>query len=198
MIASLPSIPASHPAQAAPSPRLSAAAEAQPAADDERTADTTAADDGKGRESGAVPARGAATSGLSKEEQRVLDQLEARDREVRIHEAAHMAAGGSLVRGSASYSYQRGPDGKLYAIGGEVSLDVSEGRTPEETLAKADKIRAAALAPAQPSGQDMHVAAAAARMAAEAQAELASRARQAYQSGSDPTSGPGALIDRFA
>ncbi len=198
MIASLPSLPASHPAPAVSSPRLNAAAQEQLAADDGRTEATPDADDGQTRRSGATAAQDSATSGLSKDEQRVLDQLEARDREVRAHEAAHLATAGSLARGGASYSYQRGPDGQMYAIGGEVSLDVSEGRTPEESLAKAERIRAAALAPAQPSGKDMQVAAAATRMAAEARSELASQARQAYQSGDDTESGPGALIDRFA
>lgn len=102
---------------------------------------------------------------------RVLAQLKAADREVRAHEQAHMAAGAGIT-GAASYTYKTGPDGKQYAVAGEVPVDTSAGRTPEETLAKAQKIRAAALAPAQPSAQDYKVAQTAAKMKLSAQAEL--------------------------
>ena len=110
---------------------------------------------------------------LSPEARRKVTELKRTDQEVRAHEAAHMAAGGSLVRGGASYGTERGPDGKLYAVSGEVSLDASPARTPEATLAKAQRVRAAALAPADPSAQDRAVAAQASAMAAEAAAELA-------------------------
>lgn len=103
---------------------------------------------------------------------RVLAQLKAADREVRAHEQAHMAAGAGIT-GSASYTYKTGPDGKQYAVAGEVPVDTSAGRTPEETLAKAQKIRAAALAPAQPSAQDYKVAQTAASMQQTARIEMA-------------------------
>jgi hypothetical protein len=101
-----------------------------------------------------------------------IKQLKSRDREVRAHEAAHIAAGGSTVRSGAKLSYVRGPDGVLYATGGEVSIDTSPASTPEATLAKAEKIRRAALAPAHPSQQDRAVAAAAARMAMQARQQI--------------------------
>lgn len=103
---------------------------------------------------------------------RVLAQLKAADREVKAHEQAHMAAGGGLT-GAASYTYKTGPDGKQYAVAGEVPVDTSAGRTPEETLAKAQKIRAAALAPAQPSAQDYKVAQTAASLQQAARIEIA-------------------------
>ena len=103
---------------------------------------------------------------------RVLAQLKAADREVRAHEQAHMAAGAGIT-GSASYTYKTGPDGKQYAVAGEVPVDTSAGRTPEETLVKAQKIRAAALAPAQPSAQDYKVAQTAASMQQSARIEIA-------------------------
>lgn len=109
---------------------------------------------------------------LTPEDQRLVDKLVATDRTVRAHERAHLSAGGDLVRGSASFEYQTGPDGKRYAVGGEVSIDTSKGRTPEETIPKAQRIRAAALAPANPSSQDQHVAAMASRMEMQAQQEL--------------------------
>lgn len=105
------------------------------------------------------------------QEQRVIDQLESRDREVRAHEQAHAAVGGSLA-GSPSYEYQTGPDGKKYAVGGEVSIDVSKTNDPETTIRKMQTVRAAALAPAEPSSQDRKVAAEASRNIAEARAEL--------------------------
>lgn len=90
---------------------------------------------------------------------------------------SHLAAGAGLVRGGPSYTYQRGPDGQLYAVGGEVSIDTSPGRTPEETIRRAQQIRAAALAPADPSAQDRQVAAAASRMELEAHIQAAQDTR---------------------
>ena len=111
---------------------------------------------------------------LSPDEQRQVQGLESRDREVKAHEAAHMAAAAGLVRGGMSFSYQTGPDGQRYAVGGEVSIDSSPvAGDPQATLAKASQIQAAALAPADPSAQDRAVAASAAQMAMEARLELA-------------------------
>ncbi|NVK24917.1 MAG: hypothetical protein HWE10_08310 [Gammaproteobacteria bacterium] len=104
-------------------------------------------------------------------EQKVIDQLEDRDREVKTHEQAHAAVGGALA-GAPSYQYQTGPDGKRYAVGGEVSIDVSVENDPEETIRKMQTVQAAALAPAEPSAQDRKVAAQASRNIAEARAEL--------------------------
>ena len=117
------------------------------------------------------------TAALSEEDQKQVEQLKARDSEVRAHEQAHMAAAGGVSVSGPSYSYQQGPDGKRYAIGGNVSIDVSPGRTPEDTLRKAQAIERAALAPAEPSGQDQAVAAQARQMALQAMAEQAA-ARQ--------------------
>ncbi|MCG6968135.1 MAG: catalase, partial [Gammaproteobacteria bacterium] len=115
---------------------------------------------------------------MSREEQQQAQEMAARDREVKAHEAAHKAAGGGLT-GPASYTYATGPDGKRYATGGEVSVDTSAvPGDPQATLIKANRIQAAALAPAQPSGQDRKVAAQAAQMAAEARADMIQRKRQ--------------------
>ncbi|MGM0413063.1 MAG: putative metalloprotease CJM1_0395 family protein [Pseudomonadota bacterium] len=104
--------------------------------------------------------------------ERALQELSNRDREVRSHEQAHLAAGGSLTS-SVSYSFIVGPDGKRYAIGGNVDVDTSPvSDDPEATLEKARKVRAAALAPANPSPQDRQIAAEAAQMAQEARMEL--------------------------
>ena len=116
-------------------------------------------------------------SGLSDEEKRQVEQLQQRDREVKAHELAHKAVGGRYVTGG-SFTYQTGPDGVRYAIGGEVSIDTSNGSTPEETLRKAELIRRAALAPADPSPQDYRVASQAGLVAAQARAEISAEQRE--------------------
>lgn len=108
---------------------------------------------------------------LSREEQRIVSELQAADTNVRAHEAAHMAAGGGLTS-PASYTYERGPDNKMYAVAGEVGISTSQGNTPQESLNKAQTIRRAALAPADPSPQDLKVAAQAASMEMSARAEI--------------------------
>ncbi|MBC3872979.1 putative metalloprotease CJM1_0395 family protein [Undibacterium flavidum] len=109
---------------------------------------------------------------LSAAEAAQVAKLQARDRQVRLHEMAHLAASGGLATSGASFTYQKGPDGVDYAVGGEVSIDTSPGRTPEDTIARARQIQAAALAPADPSGQDRAVAAMAQQMEIEANGQL--------------------------
>jgi len=110
---------------------------------------------------------------LSSEETQQVAELKSRDREVRTHEMAHMMVGGSLVRKGASYSYQTGPDGQRYAVGGEVSIDSSAvSGDPSATIRKMQQVKRAALAPAEPSSQDRAVAAAAAQTEAAARQEL--------------------------
>ena len=105
-------------------------------------------------------------------EQQIIRSLESRDKEVRTHERAHAAVGGAYT-GSPSYSFEIGPDGKKYAVEGEVAVDVTPvAGDPQETIAKMKKVQAAALAPANPSSQDIRVAASASSIIAEAQAEL--------------------------
>lgn len=109
---------------------------------------------------------------LSEDDLALIEQLKVRDREVRLHEAAHAAVGGRYA-GSPSYDFTRGPDGRNYATGGEVSISTSEvPGDPQATIEKARVIQAAALAPAQPSSQDRQVAASAAQMEVQARAEL--------------------------
>lgn len=120
------------------------------------------------------PADGQAeASDVTPEQKAQIDKLKETDRKVQTHEQAHMAAGGGLVTGGATYTYKTGPDGKQYAVAGEVHIDTSEERDPSATLRKAERIKAAALAPADPSGQDRSVAASADAMATKARQELA-------------------------
>jgi hypothetical protein len=109
---------------------------------------------------------------LSNEAQAEISRLKARDTQVHQHEQAHLSAAAGLDVSNASFTYQRGPNGVNYAVAGEVKIDTSPGRTPEETLAKAEKIRDTALAPADPSAVDRSVAAKAQHMVMEARAEL--------------------------
>lgn len=115
---------------------------------------------------------------LTDAEKKQVEELKKRDAEVRAHEQAHLAAAGSLAMSGANYVFQTGPDGKPYAIGGDVKIDTSEGRTPEETRRKAQQIRAAALAVDEPSGQDLKVANGAAILE-----------QQAAQNGQEPETG---------
>jgi hypothetical protein len=109
-------------------------------------------------------------------EQNQINELRSRDREVRAHEMAHLSVAGSLSRGGPTFEFVVGPDGQRYAVAGEVQIDTSGvPGDPEATLQKAQQIQQAALAPAQPSAQDRSVAIAAAAMAAEARAEIASQ-----------------------
>ena len=101
-----------------------------------------------------------------------IQELAARDHEVRAHEQAHAAAAGQYG-GSPTYQYVRGPDGVSYAVGGSVDIDTSPvPGNPEATLRKAEQLQRAANAPADPSGQDRQVAAEVARMAEQARAEI--------------------------
>lgn len=106
-----------------------------------------------------------------------VSELKARDREVRAHEAAHASVGGQYA-GAPSFQYQKGPDGRRYAVGGEVGIDASPvPDNPQATIRKLETVRAAALAPADPSAQDRQVAARATALIAEARSQLAAQMR---------------------
>lgn len=123
-------------------------------------------------EASAESTKGSDDTALTKEEQDQVEELKERDQEVRQHEQAHLAAAGSLANGGAQYEFQMGPDGKNYAIGGHVGIDTSPANTPQATISKARQIQRAALAPADPSPQDIKVAAQAMKMMMDAQRDL--------------------------
>lgn len=127
----------------------------------------TAQEQGSGSSSGAAKAPG----DLSEEEKQQVAKLKQTDARVRAHERAHAAVGGQYA-GAPSYDYVRGPDGQMYAVGGEVSIDIGPENDPEATLQKAAQVAAAALAPADPSGADRAVAAAAQQLRLEALAQI--------------------------
>ncbi|HOY66573.1 MAG TPA: putative metalloprotease CJM1_0395 family protein [Candidatus Ozemobacteraceae bacterium] len=122
----------------------------------------------------------------------VVNELKQTDRNVRAHEAAHLAAGRQYVTGGANFEYKVGPDGKQYAVAGEVGIDTSAvPGDPKATIDKMETVRRAALAPSEPSSQDRAVAAAAARQAAQARTDAA-EAKQGEKLQ------PGRLFDRRA
>ena len=124
---------------------------------------------------------------LSAEYLALLQDLRARDREVRSHELAHLAAAGRHARGGPSFTFEPGPDGRRYAVAGEVGIDTSEvAGDPAATLVKAQQIRRAALAPADPSAQDRQIAAQAAAMATQARAEIAAERRESDTATTSP------------
>lgn len=105
-------------------------------------------------------------------DEKIISQLQQRDKEVKAHELAHASTGGATT-GSPSYTFEIGPDGKKYAVGGEVAVDLSSvAGDPQATIVKMQKVYAAALAPANPSTQDTRVAASAAQKILAAQSEL--------------------------
>lgn len=106
-----------------------------------------------------------------------VQHLSERDREVRVHEQTHAAIAGAYAS-APSYTYEKGPDGRMYAVEGEVSIDTSPESTPEATIKKAEIIQRAALSVAEPSAADRSVAARARVMAVNAQAEILQQEQQ--------------------
>lgn len=125
--------------------------------------------------------RAASPDGLTAKERGLVAELQRVDRQVRAHEQAHLAAAGGLARG-VSFRCATGPDGRRYAVGGEVRIDTAPVKgDPQATVRKAQQIRAAANAPANPSAQDRAVAAQASAMEAQARQELFAARRLAFE-----------------
>ena len=147
----------------------------------------------------------AGTQELSPREKRKLAELKATDAAVRDHERAHLAAAAQYARGGASYQYEIGPDGKRYAVRGEVQIEASAiTNNPGANIQKMQAIKRAALAPRDPSAQDQRVAAQAARaeMAARAEQARARVAQAKAQGGTNANKPPGTpaeapLINQF-
>lgn len=126
---------------------------------------------------------------LTAADKALISQLQARDTVVREHERAHIAAGAGVILGGATFTYQKAPDEKLYAIGGEVTIDTAPESKPEATIRKMQTVQACALAPRDPSATDYQVAATASmlqmkarlEMARAMQNELLEKGKEAYQ-----------------
>lgn len=129
----------------------------------------------------------AAQQAQLEEDLKTIRELANRDREVRTHEQAHQAVGGQHA-GPMSLTFEQGPDGKRYAVAGEVPIDISPvPGNPQATMEKAAQIRRAALAPAEPSSQDRAVAAQATQLEMTAQIELRQMERQEQEASQTET-----------
>ena len=124
------------------------------------------------------------------EKQAAVRELKRIEQEVIAHEAAHQAAGGALA-GAVRYTYTQGPDGRSYITGGEVSIHVPVSDDPEQTLRDMAQVKKAALAPNNPSAQDLKVAAKAAALASSARMELAARNRESANEEQNAEFSPG-------
>lgn len=148
---------------------------------------TTEAEDGMTSPRQEAQEEEAASSlALTTEEQQMVQELKQRDMEVKAHEMAHLAVAGQYASGGASYTYQQGPDGRRYAIGGEVPIDLSAEKTPEETIAKMRTIKRAAMAPAEPSSADRSVAATATALENSARQEVQAKETEASSEQTGP------------
>lgn len=102
-----------------------------------------------------------------------LDDLKRRDKDVRKHEAAHKQVAGKYAKGQPEYEFRKGPDGKSYAVGGQVLVDITPiPGNPLATIQKMQQIQKAALAPKNPSEQDYNVASTAASIEQKARKQI--------------------------
>ena len=133
---------------------------------------------------------GAATGGqeLTEEEEKVVRELKETDQKVRAHEQAHKSVAGPYA-GPISYETVTGPDGGQYAVAGHVDIDVSPvSGNPSATIQKMEVVIRAALAPAEPSPEDMNVARQAQNVKIQAQRELQEQ-REQEREGSENNNG---------
>ncbi|MGB5866535.1 MAG: putative metalloprotease CJM1_0395 family protein [Arcobacteraceae bacterium] len=87
---------------------------------------------------------------------RVLEKFKNKDAQIRTHEQVHASIGHTTS--PISYSYQQGPDGKMYAVGGNVRMDTSIPDDPKAAAFKLDVLQKAASGPADTSGADNMIA----------------------------------------
>lgn len=119
-----------------------------------------------------------AGSDLTEAEEKKVTELKQRDAEVRRHEQTHASIGGQFAS-SPQYEMEQGPDGRSYAVGGSVDIDVSPvSNDPEATISKMQVVQRAALAVDEPSAADRQIAANAAQQEQEARQELAKEKQQ--------------------
>lgn len=133
---------------------------------------------------------------LTPEEEKKVRELQQRDREVRAHEQAHKTVGG-IYAGNPTYKTVRGPDGRSYAVSGEVKIDTSPvPNNPEATIRKMEQVKRAALAPTNPSAQDRRVASEAEAKIQKARQEKRQQdAEELEKSGGNERNGPGSAAN---
>lgn len=131
---------------------------------------------------------------LSIKQRQELMKLKTTDMEVKVHEQAHIAAASGINVSAPSYDYETGPDGQRYAVGGEVNISFVQSEDPEKNIENARIMKAAALAPADPSSQDRSVASDADKILAQAEQELA---KQQAEELKDVVQGPQSPMDNL-
>ncbi len=93
--------------------------------------------------------------GLSDNEQKAVNELKSRDKEVRLHEAEHMRNPELISVGGPKFTYAIGPDGKAYAIGGNVTLTTGKPKSPEDAMQKAMALKNSSMGVGEPSSKDI-------------------------------------------
>ena len=131
--------------------------------------------------------------GMAAQARRRVDAgLRAADVRVKAHERIHAEIAGRYADSAPRYIYVAGPDGRPYAVGGSVSVDLHPiAGDPEATLRKAQALMRAAVGPGSPSAADMRIAAAAYRLAQTARREMAAERNAAPYV-------PGSLVNLLA
>ena len=120
---------------------------------------------------------------LTTQEKAELTKLKAIDAKVRAHEAAHQS--GPAASGGASLTYSKGADGIMYAVAGEVPVRIDTGSSPQETISNMQGVIATALAPADPSPQDLSIASKARVLLMKAQQEFAQEIQEKISNSSE-------------
>lgn len=101
------------------------------------------------------------SSGIDKYDEKdfakVLEKFKQTDTNIRSHEQIHASIGHTTA--PIAYTYQKGPDGKMYAVGGSVRLDTSIPNDPKAAAFKLDMLQKAASGPTDSSAADNTIAA---------------------------------------
>lgn len=116
---------------------------------------------------------------LTASEREIVRELSARDAIVRTEEESHQTLAGANA-GMISYSYTAGPDGRLYATGGKVSIRPIQGLDGVAAIANQAAISRAASVPGS-SAADFNVAKGASKNISAMIASQASAAAESYR-----------------
>lgn len=85
-------------------------------------------------------------------------ELQHADSGVRNHEGLHFRTAGGLATGLPELEYLEGPDGRFYAVAGQVNVRTNATSDPEKASRDAATYARAATAPGDTSAQDMSAA----------------------------------------
>ena len=141
----------------------------------EKKQDQSIADHVCGQSCGCVKTKGGGTDPLK--------TLQDRDDEVRKHENDHLAEAGEFAASGPLLDLtEAASNGKSYVTSGKVMVNVGEvSGDPVKTIQKMKKIEKSSLKPAEPSDQDLRVAADAGIKRQKAEVELAEKRRKAEE-----------------